>query len=512
MALIHRVLAEVLTKKERKTEMKRMKKTITLMILAGMLTASLASCVVRGDGEGSGEVPTGTEPIYQVTTDATTEPTNPTTPTNDPTQVTYTAVDDIVYVSSTSASVKLVSDVTQTKNLAQLTELHRTGKASNWCKVEYEGQEYYIATKMLTTDDIGEKTFTVPAESKTLYNMGTVNIRKYASSDNGFSTVLTTTGSDAIPVTVVSESALKGWTKVKVTVENKEYEGFMSTKYLTTNPTGEADDYDQHFTALQTKTNMYVSVGQVAVRERPYTDGSEKGLLKKNAEVVVVAKGTVEGMEWCAIEYENAQYETMNYFVAADCLSVVGGSLEQMLAFYEELEQFDSVKTFYVSEEKVHTRSTPAIMEGNTVEFLYKTNAVKAVAMGVFAQEGGSSSMTWCLIEDGNGGYCFISYGVLTSNSDGTPAPAVTDVNFLIEKYDFTKVTGDISKKFKVGDSGLYGEPTTTGSCKKLAAGTVVKVIAEGETTTKYGTTNKWYIVEYQGGYYFALQKVLENA
>ena len=132
--------------------------------------------------------------------------------------------------------------------------------------------------------------------------------------------------------------------------------------------------------------------------------------------------------------------------------------------------------------------------------------------MGVFEQEGGSSTMTWCLIEDGKGGYCFISYGVLTSNSDGTPAPAVTDVNVLISKYGFTKVSGEVTKKFKVDNSGIYGEPTTTSDCKKLAKGTEVTVIAEGETTTKYGTKNGWYIVEYNGYYYFALQRVLENA
>ena len=99
--------------------MKRMKRTISLMILAGMLTAGLASCVVKGGGEGSGEVPTGTQPIYQITTESSEDTNTPAAPTNDPTQVVYTAVDDVVYVASASASVKLVSDVTQTKNLKQ---------------------------------------------------------------------------------------------------------------------------------------------------------------------------------------------------------------------------------------------------------------------------------------------------------------------------------------------------------------------------------------------------------
>ena len=490
--------------------MKNLKRTVSLMILAGMLTAGLASCVVKGDGEGSGEVPSGSEPVYQITTGSS-EENNPTAPTNDPSQVAYTAVDDIVYVSAASAAVKLVSDATQTKNLAQLTELHRVGKASNWCKVEHEGQEYYIQTKNLTTDDIGEKTFVEPAEAKTLYNMGSVNIRKYASSNNAFSTVLATTGNDAVPVTVISESTLKGWTKVKATVDGKEHTGYMYTKYLTSNASGEANDFSQHFTVLTPSARMYVSVGQVAVRERPYKDGEEMGVLKENASVTVLAKGTVEGMEWCAIEYETETYETMNYFVAADCLSLVGGSVEQLLAFYDQLEKFVEPKTFYISADRVNVRRTPAVIEGNISETLSKTNKVEAIAMGTFAESDGSTSTTWCLVKTESGKYGFVSYKFLTSNSDGTPAPAVLDLDFLMEKYGFTATT-ETNMKFKVADSGLYGEPTTTVDCKKLAEGTAVKVVAQGETTTVFGSKNGWYIVEYQGYYYFALQKVLVNA
>ena len=492
--------------------MKKIKRTLSLMILAGMLTVGLASCVVRVNNEGTGEIPTGTESIIIDTTDTTAESTISGVPSTDPTLVNYTAVDDVVYVSAASASLKLASDVTQTKNLKQLTELHRVGKSTNWCKVEYEGAEYYIQTKTITTDDLGERTFVALETPETLYNMGTVNIRKFPSSDNNISSVLVTTGKDPIAITVLAQSQLKGWSKIQATIEGEVYTGFMSTKYLTTNASGEADDFDQHFEVLANRTQMYVSVGQVAVRERPYTDGEEKGVLKKNTEVTVVGKGNVEGMEWCAIEFENDQYELMNYFVASDCLSMVGGDLDQLLEFYDELVKFDEPKTFYISVEKANLRTTPAIGEDNYAGVLVKTKAVKAYAMGTFEQDGGSSTMTWCLIEDGNGGYCFVSYSVLTSNSDGTPAPAVTDVNFLIEKYGFKKVTGEVTKKFKVDNSGIYGEPSTTGECKKLAAGTEVKVIAEGETTTKYGTKNGWYIVEYNGYYYFALQRVLETA
>ena len=490
--------------------MKKIKRTLSLMILAGMLTVGLASCVVRGNGEGSGEIPTGTETIIIESSITTAEEPNPNVPSTDPTLVSYTAVDDVVYVSAASASLKLASDVTQTKNLSQLTELHRIGKSTNWCKVEYDGAEYYIQTKTITTDDIGEKTFTALETPQTLYNIGTVNVRKYASSDNNFSDKLATTGEAAIPVTVIAQSQLKGWSKVRVTIDGVEYTGFMSTKYLTPNASGEADDFDQHFEVLTTGTKMYVSVGKVAVRARPYADGEEKGVLEKNTEVTVVGKGTVEGMDWCAIEYQEGPL-WVNYFIASDCLSVVGGDLDQLLKFYEELVKFDEPKTLYISTDKANIRSTPAIRDDNYAGVLTKKTEVKAVAMGVFVQEGGSSSQTWCLIEDNNGGYCFVSYSVLTSDPEGTPAPAVTDVNVLIDQYGFTKVTDDVSMRFKVNDSGIYGDPTPSSEFKKLAQGTVVKVIAEGKTVTHFGTVNKWYIVEYNSYYYFVPQAVLEN-
>ncbi len=486
--------------------MKTMKRRISLMILAGILAASLASCQVKGKGDD--DLPGEKEPQFSASTEDTSTPAIPSV--TDPAQVTYTAVDDFVYVSVANITAKLVSDVTQTKVLPQLTELHRVGKSANWCKVEYEGQEYYVATKSLTDDDIGEKTF-VECD-KILYNMGDVNVRKYASSNNDFSDKLTTIRNiDETPVVikVVAQSEVKGWSKVEVTYDGKEYKGFMSTKYLTTNSTGAADDFDQHFEVLSSKTQMYVSVGQVAMRERPYADGSEKGVLEQNTEVTVVGKGVVEGMEWCAIEYSVGPFK-VNYFVAADCLSVVGGNLEQILDFYDELEKFSEPKTFYISADKAFTRSTPAVRDDNSAGVLVKTNEVKAVAMGTFVQDGGSSSMTWCLIENGNGGYCFVAYSVLTSNPNGKPAPAVTDVNFLIEKYGFTKKANAVLMKFKVDDSGIYQDPTPTSEFEKVALGTEVSVVAEGKTVTYFGTENKWYIVEYNNNFYFVAQDVLE--
>lgn len=484
--------------------MKNIKRTLSLMIVAGLLTASLASCVVKGDGEGSGEVPSGTEPQYSITTNPNNN--TPTPVVNDPTQVTYTEANDYVYVAKASAAIKLASDTTQTKNLSQFTELNRIGTSSKWYKVKYEDQEYYVAADLVTTDDIGEKTFV--ACDKTLYTTDPLKIRPYPSTDNTFSKSEKSV-EKATEIKVVAQSEIKGWSKIEYTSDGTTWKGFMSTKYLTPNASGVADDFEQHFKTLDNTMTMYVSVGQVALRARPYKDGAEKDVLKKGTEVKVLATGTVEGMEWCAVEYEE-NYETMNYYVAADCLSLVGVSLEQLLSYYDELEKFDTPKTFYICEDQVAGRSTPVVDEtqANYVTTLSKATAVKAVAMGTFAVENGAT-MTWCLIEKAENDYYFVAYHLLTSNSDGTPAPAVADLGTLLKNYGFTAVT-ESTKTFKVDDSGLYGVPSTTSTLKKLAKGTEVKVVAKGETTTKYGSKTAWYIVEYQNSYYFAIQKVLE--
>ena len=160
----------------------KLKRTLTVMILAGLLTAGLSSCVVKPD---EGEATGGSEPYYEQPTTPNGNSTLPIQPTTDPSSVVYTVVNETVYTVS-SASLKPVSapnDATQMITLGQITEMTRVGLGTVWSKVNYAGIEYYVATALLTTDDIAEKTFT--ATTKALYvNTGSVNVRSYPSAEN----------------------------------------------------------------------------------------------------------------------------------------------------------------------------------------------------------------------------------------------------------------------------------------------------------------------------------------
>ena len=501
--------------------MKKMKRTLSLMILAGLLTASLASCVVKGDGEGSGEVPSGTEPYYDITT-GTTDNSNVTLPSNDPTQVTYAPADDIVYVSSASAAVKLVADVTQSKTLDQFTELHRVGTSTNWHKVEHEGQEYYISAKLITTDDIGEKTFTACDPVKTMYTSGSVNLRKYASSNNDFSTVLKTLP-NGTEVTVKAQSS-KGWSKVKCTYNGTELNGFMSSDCLTSTPGGESENYLQYFTRLDAPITMYVSTDAANIRLKPYAD--DRGTLvdpdglEKGTEVKVIAKGTVEETNWSMVEWEVDSVKT-SCFIATKNLSVTAGTkatLAQMLSAYPDLEKFEDTQTLYIAVDTAFGRSAPTrVLNGdgkpNTVKILVKKDQVKAVAVGKIegqTPEGETEEITWCLIEDSEIGYYFVAYSSLTRNSDGTPSAPVISLDTLIGMYKFEKTSSEILMKTK-NSTKIFAEPDSNSSSQDLAAGTTVTVVAKGETTDGF-VTNDWYIVEYNSSYYFVIQSQLELA
>ena len=501
--------------------MKNIKRTLSLMIVAGLLTAGLASCVVKGDGEGSGEVPSGTEPQYSITTNPNNDP--PTPVVNDPTKVEYTEENDFVYVVKTSAAIKLASDITQTKNLSQFTELNRIGTSSKWYKVKYEDQEYYVAADLVTTDDIGEKTFTACDPVKTMYTSGSVNLRKYASSNNDFSTVLKTLP-NGTEVKVVKQSDSKGWSRVECTVEGTEYKGFMSTQHLTSNPSGEADDFLKNFTKLDQAVTMYVSTEKANLRAKPYADnrGTIIDVILQGMDVKVIAKGIVENHSWCMIERtENSVKKS--YYVSSDCLSVTASgtsaTLEQMLSAYPELEKFETEQKLYIlaSIENATVRSTPTRVvidnKSNAVDYLGAKDEVTAVAVGKIKGQnpnGEEEEMTWCLIKHETKGFCFIAYSNLTRNSDGTPATPVISLEKLVEMYGFTKTQSAVAKKTNA-EALLYSEPSDSASSVKVSAGTAVTAYAQGTTTDGF-VSNSWYIVQYEGSYYFVIQSLLQDA
>lgn len=488
----------------------KIKKTISLLILAGMLTASLASCVVQSDNP---NLPTGNEQTYQQFT--TNSGGIPPIPTNDPAQVTYTPVDEVVYITTKNAVLKLVANTAENIQLGQLTELHRIGKSSSWSKVEYQGQQYYIASSLLTTDDLQEKTFV--ACDKLLYvNIGSVNIRLYPSAENSYSLIL---GSreKGDPVKVIGENGT--WSKVQWTEEETAKTGFIKSEFLSATPVGSADDFDQYFVALESPVTMYVSTPTANIRVKPYAD--ERGSLAvveglpKGTAVTVVARGTVEDVAWSMVQWMEGSVAKA-YYIASSCLDVTAGekaTLEQILGAYPELEKFEAPQRLYIGVNNAYGRSGPTRVKvdgkDNAIKMLYKKDPVVAVAVGKIAgqdPDGKAEEITWCLIQDEEIGFYFVAYSNLTRNEDGTMSPPVLSLEQLLTMYGFEKTSAAISMTAKE-EISLFTTPDGA-SAGTIAKGTVVSVVAKGETGTI--VKNKWYIAEYNSSYYFFIQSDLE--
>ena len=134
----------------------------------------------------------------------------------DPGEYEYTACNETVYVSSSAATLR-TAEYEAKGSVKQGTALTRTGvstdEAGYWSKVTYEGETYYVASKLLTdiadaNEGFVDVTKTVVVNEKT----GSLNIR----------TLPTTMGSEIIgyavagtEITVLAENITTGWYKVQ---------------------------------------------------------------------------------------------------------------------------------------------------------------------------------------------------------------------------------------------------------------------------------------------------------
>ena len=488
------------------------KKNISLMILAGVLAASLASCAVSSDKDGDQTQGGSENPQYTYTTGGNGGTTLPTT---DPEDVTYETRNETVYVISNNATFRQVSDTSKTAKFGLVTEMTRTGYSSSWSKVQYEGTEYYVATSALTADDLLGKSFT--SCNKTQYvNVNQVNVRKLASSNNTISSIAGTIDLDT-EVKVTAEG--EGWSKVQVTIDGKTVEGFIYSEYLSdTKVNVEESEYLKYFTSLDEPVTMYVSgVSTANLRQKPYADdnrgplvdGVGKGLPEGTA-VKVIAKGTVEGHAWCMVEWSVNGVPTKCY-MSESCLSLTPAgqqaTLDDMIKAYPGLVKYENAMTLYTTG-SVNGRSSPSFVKDsdgkdfNIVKSLNKADEVKAVAYGMLEttdDDGTKFDMTWVLVEDEAVGFYFVSYRYLTPNSDGTPAQIPASLDELLELYGFTETTLTIKTS---ADINAMSTPDGSNVAKQIEEGTTLKVVAQGQTGDDFLKV-KWFIVEYDDGLYF---------
>ena len=476
-----------------------MKKRLLALLLAALLTATLASCSTERGREDDTKAPSGTEAEQTRPEENETDP---------PITVSWTDVDEVVLVTSDSLTLTSVDDASAKLTVSKLEKLHRVAVSNlGQSKVEKDGKIYTASSDKLTTDDLLGERFTSLSAEKTMYANAVVNIREYAS----VSAPKVGTGlkrNDAVTVVATGDVGDVNWSKIKVTEDGKTFYYFVSSKYLSSAQTVDPDDvdYSSYFTSCA-DTKMYVVVEQsLVLRKNPHFESKDIAYLLNDAEVTVVAKGVVEGVEWSKIKIADEVKEgdpqtyTIGYVTSAYLSPVKGGeemTLDKMLTVYPTFTKKENAETMYVSAESLNVRSTPMFPSstetGNIVAGLKKKDQVKVVATGTVGDT------RWAMIEYGEGVFYFVGLSYLTVDPDGNPTPESLDE--LIEKYGFTKL--DASKAYYAkGKVNCYTMPNTTGTvAKELKANDKITVYASGE---KNGA--EWYLFQVEGSvvYYFA--------
>ena len=137
-----------------------MKKRIVALLLAGILTASLASCTTTKDRENSTG---GTENVQ--TRDPNANGNNGTPIVT----VTWQEVNETVYVTASSVTLVGVENTSQTAKASQMDRLTRVKIGSNGKSVVVKDNvQYTVDTKSVTAEDLLGEGFTTLTTPKTM--------------------------------------------------------------------------------------------------------------------------------------------------------------------------------------------------------------------------------------------------------------------------------------------------------------------------------------------------------
>lgn len=140
---------------------------------------------------------------------------------------------DTVYVMTPNGAANLRTDTSFDKDTIAIsvengTELERSQADANWSKVTYEGEEYYIANKLIVEADVLDG---FEDASKTIkIKVASINVRFVAArtSDDPIATLVE--GNEVEVVGFNGDLGEEGWYKIKLTVtEDQPYEyGYIS--------------------------------------------------------------------------------------------------------------------------------------------------------------------------------------------------------------------------------------------------------------------------------------------
>ncbi len=470
-----------------------MKKRILAILLAGLLTASAASCISR---EGSRKDSTGLGGTEDTQT-------SPSTTEEIPPVSLWENVNDYIYTTEATVSLRTnVSTVEGSIKITGVTKLHRVKTSSTWSQVEYNNATYYIHNDFFTTDDLLGETFTACVPPETMYATSGLNIRKYASATASASVSIGGYKQND-EVTVVSKGDT--WYKVKFLDEDKKDAfGFVKAEFLSKDPVQGpvTTDYSKYFDNCDPKT-VYVAEGSYNLRYEPHKDGTIRTTLivdKANPVITLKVTGTGTGdyIEWVRVSYpddvkEGDPQTYTDCYIHKSCLkeNLEDTTLEGFLSLYPDFAACEELTLYVLATTPLNARKTP-VFEGddNIGVCLNPKTKVKVVARGMVGT-------TLCyVIEYQEGVFYFVSAKYLTPNESGEPAP-LTLTDLLAQYKTFTACTAtDIYAKGKVN---CYNEPKTGSTVPfALEAGNKVSMVAKS-------SDGVWCIIETsEGKLYFA--------
>lgn len=486
----------------------KFKRTITLAILAAVLSANLVACVAEKDPNKDPNQ-TYTDANGNVVTQGPRED-----PNTDPAKLEYTNVSKTVYVKKKS-TLKPIDSKEKSITLEAPARLEcfaqSTDKSAEWLKVRYDGVEYYIARGRTTDDDVEADNFVSVNNEEMTVCVDSTSVRKYPSAES-FSDILTY-AKKGEKVTVVGKNVEKKWYKVKYTSGSKSYEGYIKYSSL-------SEDYSKKFTVLATRKTVYVISEKTAnLRYEPIPSENGQGggkLVESNGvdrgtTLTAIAEGEVNGLSWYKVLYKkDDNTPSVECYIAKSEVSEnrpdAGYSMDELIAKYGFTKFSEPVKAYATA----NGQSTEIFIRESPSTDVKNLGTVKELTIYAYG-DGLDKESIWCLVVSTDGKMGFSAYNYLTLNPDGKTMnpPKISleyHMSFLLRNYTkFTKVQTPFSKTAKNTGASLYRDPSGKSEklVKTISKGTSVMVVAEGKGNNE---VDSYYIVEVDGAYYFALQ------
>lgn len=474
-----------------------MKKRILALLLAGLLTASMASCTTKTQGRN--DLPAGTEG-EQTRDNNNSGNNNGGTPIIN--ETTWQEVNETVYVTASSLTLVGVDNTSITAKVNQMEKLTRIKVGSNNTSIVVkDGVQYTCASKSLNNEDLLGENYDTVSKTTMYANDDKVKIRKYASSDSTFSTVIDSLDLNDT-VTVVAKGTK--WYKIEYTSGSTTNYYFVTAEGLSETKVVDPNDLTNYPTfdnSGSNKVKMYVIASEsLTLRAAPSADSDYMGALSRDDEVWVLDTKSVNGSYWSLIWAPDSLGLNHEYYVNAKYLSENKGGLAEvtlsdMLKEYTSFTELDAPLTLYATD-SLNIRSTPELPEDNSnyLGNFQKADAVKVVATGT------NDNIFWALVAQDNGEYGFVSYKYLTTNSNGEPA-APTLAQLLASYPNFGESTARQEVYAKDNTIPCLTAPENQDTDVKLDANEKVTVVATGSLKGQI-----WYVYETaEGDLYFGL-------